>query len=154
MNIVKHSDGLVIGSYKHVIVDVLRGSPGVEALEHVIERTRQVAKAYPNGQAILNILESSAFLPTPQERKTLGAKIKELESTTKATNMLIIEAKGFGAVAFRAVIAGLSFLAGNAQKVYASVDDAVAAVAKDLPVAEKANFVKELGELVQAVRKA
>lgn len=150
----KYSNTFAVGACRHVVVNILRGKPSVSSLDILIEWARKVAAKYPEGQYIINILEPSAFLPGPDERHAQAEKIKQLEQTTKAVNLFVIEATGFGAVAFRAVLAGQSFLSGSAQEAFPTVDEAIAFAMKGLPTTEQTTLRADLKKTVEALRTA
>lgn len=154
MDVVKHSNFLIIGTCRHVVVDVLRGDPGLDALEVLFARGRELGPRYPEGVFFLNVLEARAFLPSPEQRKVMRDKIASLHRTTKATNLLVVEAKGFAAVAFRAVIAGISFLLSSPQTIYTSLDEAIQHILPTVPPAERVAFEAELRKTIEAVRAA
>ncbi|MGC4114325.1 MAG: hypothetical protein QM765_06855 [Myxococcales bacterium] len=154
MDIKKYGDSFAIGSFKNVVINVLRGNPGVSSFNHIIEHTREVARSYPERQYVINIMQRGAFLPSAEERKVLGEKRAELEAVGKVTNMFVIEATGFISASFRAVVAGVSFLASKQQLMFATTDDAIKSLVQDLPIGDRLAYTEGLRKAIEEIRKA
>lgn len=138
------SDGLWIGTWRNVVIQLWGDGPTIEALEHTRASAERMVKRFPDGYLAISLIMTTRLPRLGEyERQRAIELIKIVKSSIKL-NAQVVEGGGFAASGVRAILAGVNMFQPGAK-----VFDDVPTAASWLVTRGGAGF--EAAELTRAV---
>jgi hypothetical protein len=115
------SDVCWLGTWEHAVIQLWGGTVTVADIEQAEASTKRMLSRHPGGIVSFSLISTSA-LPRlgDRERQRIDVINKSLQGRLRA-NVQVVEGRGFGASAVRAILAGINLFNPNRGRIFDDV---------------------------------